>query len=64
MGDAKVTVCEPGFDKAVPAAYLSLLFIQLNVTADFGASRAFADVQPCSIYRETVKYKRLFNSAS
>ena len=55
MGDAKVTVCEPGFEKAVPAAYLSVLFIQLIVTADFGASRAFADVQPCCVYREIMK---------
>ena len=55
MGDVKVTVCEPGFEKAVPAAYLSVLFIQLIVTADFGASRAFADVQPCCIYREIMK---------
>ena len=61
-----MTVCEPGFEKALPAADLSVLLIQLIVTADFGAylSRAFADVQPCSIYRKIMKYIRLFNSAS
>ena len=57
-----MTVCEPGFEKALPAADLSVLLIQLIVTAGFAAylSGAFADVQPCSIYGKIIKIYTTF----